>query len=63
MCFGTTVADPRDHRRVIERVRYHDHARHRPRQGRQSRLVRDETRREQQRRFALVQVNSASSRS
>ncbi len=51
-----TVAYPRDHRRVIQRVRYHDHARHRPRQGRQSCFIRNEARREKQRRLALVQV-------
>ena len=56
LLLGAAVADARDHRGVVQRVRQYDDAGDFLRQGRQRRLVRDIARSKDQRRLAPVQI-------
>src|SRR5690242_13430559 len=54
---GPAIADPRDHRSVVERIRYNDHAGDGSRQCRKSCFVCDKAGGEDQRGLALMQVS------
>ena len=56
MFFGSAVADAGDHRRVVQRIREYDRAGHLARQGRQSRIICDIARGEDQCGFAAMQI-------